>query len=992
MIGKQISHYQILEKLGEGGMGVVYKAHDTSLNRNVALKFLHSSLTKDEPTRKRFVIEAQAASLLDHPNICTIHEVNETSDGQLFICMAYYEAESLSEKIKKGPLPLDEAVDIIAQIARGLERAHENKIIHRDIKPGNILITNRGEVKIVDFGLAKLADIRLTRSASSMGTAAYMCPEQIRGKGVDQRCDIWALGVVFYEMLTSHLPFNEEYPEPMMYAIVNEEPIPLSNYLKDVPELLGVIVGKLLSKDIAKRYQNVEELFDDLVKLKPGLDTVDKSSFGTMISRKSKRIPIPKIFIPFVIILILFTGFFLLKNNIISFSVNESKPIAVISFENQTGDKQYDYLQKAIPNLLITSLEQYGSLRIATWERLNDLLKQKGIRDVDIIDPELGFDICQMDGIETIVLGSFTKAGEVFALDIKMLDVKSKELLKSTRTHGRGISSILTNQIDELSINIYQELGFSDQNGKSIRPLSEVTTSSMEAYNYFIRGRDEFDKRNIENSRQFLEKAVRLDTTFATAYSYLAKAYYTLGNPKAGSIALQKAKNYSEKATEKERLYIQVVSAIFLENNSEKRFDLEQKIIEKYPQEKRAYLDLAYYYYTRKKMYTQALEMLNKVIKLDPNFGLAYNQLAFTYMEMGEYQKAIKSFERYAAINPGDANVFDSMGELYIRMGELDQALTMYREAIEVESYYVPAYKTVAYIYALKEDYNHAMTWIDQYIKIAPSEGIQARGHLYKGFYYFWLGRFEKLKQELQIATDYYGAVENLDGIAYVNWSKGWYYFYLGEMVNGRKYFKEWFNFREKYYPQYTAGNKTEFNFFLGITDLHTGKIDSAKFRLKEMKKLLSKVDLENMDRLKFYYDVFELEFLLSQNSTEKAISISDKLSPLQIPPIGITSLISYNLPFPNLRDFSARAYQRMGDLGKALSEYEKLIKFNPKSKERRLIHPIFYFKLAKLYQERGNRDKAIDNYQKFLEIWKKADEDLPEIIEANNSMKKLKL
>jgi tetratricopeptide (TPR) repeat protein len=775
-----------------------------------------------------------------------------------------------------------------------------------------------------------------------------------------------------------------------MYAIVNEELTPLSKYLKDVPELLEEIVGKLLSKDITKRYQNVNEFFDDLVKLKPGLDKIDSSGFGTMILRKSRKIPNLKIVFPVLILLILFIGFFLLRNNIFRPSANTPKPIAIISFENQTGDKQYDYLQKAIPNLLITSLEQYGNLRVATWERLNDLVKQRGMQDVENIDPDLGFDICKMDGIESIVLGSFTKAGEVFALDIKILNVRSKELIKSARTQGSGISSILTNQIDELSIGISEKLGPSDRKGESIRSLSEVTTSSMEAYNYFIRGRDEFEKRNIENSRQFLEKAVKLDTTFATALSYLAKAYYTLGNPKAGSVVLQKAKNYSEKATEKERLHIQVASAIFLENNSEKRFDLEHTIIEKYSQEKRTYLDLAYYCYTRRKLYIQALEMLNKVIKLDSNFGLAYNQLALTYMEMGNYQQALKSFEHYASVNPGDANVFDSMGELYIRMGDLDQALDRYQEAAEVESQYFPAYRTAAYIYALKEDYDQTMTWIDQYIKIAPSEGVKARGHLYKGFYCFWLGRFKQLQRELQTATDCYTAVENQDGLAYVSWSEGWYYFYLRDMINGRKHFKEWFNYREKYYPQYAARHKAELDFFLGVADLHTGKIDSSKYRLKEMKELLSKVDLENMDRLKFYYDIFELEFLLSQSLNKKAVSISPKLPPLQIPPIGITSLITYNLPFMNLRDFSARAYQHMGHLDKAISEYEKLIKFNPKSKERRLIHPTVYFKLAKLYQERGNRDKAIENYQKFLEIWKKADEDLPEIIEANNSLKKL--
>ncbi|MEJ2635551.1 MAG: protein kinase [Calditrichia bacterium] len=988
MIGKTISHYKIIDRLGEGGMGVVYKALDTSLNRKVALKFLHPHLTKDESTRKRFMIEAQAASALDHPNICTIHEVNETPNEELYICMAYYEGESLRQKIKKGPIPFDDALNIIFQIAQGLKAAHDEKIIHRDIKPGNILITERGEAKIVDFGLAKLAEISLTKSASSMGTAAYMCPEQIRGKVVDHRCDIWALGVVFYEMLTGHLPFKEEYPEPMMYAIVNEKPTSLSQYLKNVPELLQAVIDNLLNKDRVRRYQNIKEFLDDLIKLEPELKSNDKNSYPKMIYKRSKGILNRKIVIIVGIMLVLSAGFLLLENSIYNSNKFRPRHLVVISFENQTGEKQYDYLQKAIPNLLITSLEQNDNLSVATWERLNDLLKQKGMDNVDVINPELGFDICESDGIETIILGSYTKAGEVFALDVKMLDVESKELLQSSRTNGYGISSILTSQIDDLSLNILKKLGISNEMGKSIRPLSEVTTNSMEAYNYFIRGRDEWEKRNIVNSRRFFERAVKFDTTFATAYSYLAKAYYTLSNPKAGKEALLKAKNYSDKATEKEKLYIEVTSAIFLENNSEKRFDLEHKIIEKYPQEKRAHLDLAYYCYARRKLYAQALDSYKKVLELDPNFGLAYNQLALTYMEMGNYEKAIKTFECYASLNPGDANVFDSMGELYIRMGDFDRALAKYKEATEVESQYVAAFKTIAYIYALKEDYNQTMAWIDQYIKIAPSEGIKARGHLYKGFYCFWLGRFEQSQRELKIAADYYAVVEEQDGLADLNWSKGWYSFYLGDMSNGRKYFKEWFNFREKNYPQFTIRHKTEFYFFIGLINLHTGKIDSAKVRREEMRKLLSRVDLENLDRLRFYYDIFNLEFLLSQDSAQKAISISEKLSALQIPPIGLTSLIHYNLPFSNLRDFSARANLRMGNINEAITVYEKLIAFNPRrSKDRRLIHPTYYFRLAKLYEQKGVVDKAIEYYRKFLEIWKKADEGLPEIVEANKSL-----
>ena len=225
MIGETVSHYKIIEKLGEGGMGVVYKAEDTKLKREVALKFLPPEFTRDPEAKKRFLHEAQAASSLQHRNICTIHEIDETSAGQVFISMDFYKGESLREKISRRPLPLNDVIDIASQLARGLDKAHEAGITHRDIKPANILITEQNEVKIIDFGLAKLTDrTKVTRSGSTLGTVAYMSPEQLHGKKVDQRTDIWSLGVVLYQMITGILPFKGEYEQALSYAILNKEP------------------------------------------------------------------------------------------------------------------------------------------------------------------------------------------------------------------------------------------------------------------------------------------------------------------------------------------------------------------------------------------------------------------------------------------------------------------------------------------------------------------------------------------------------------------------------------------------------------------------------------------------------------------------------------------------------------------------------------------------------------------------------------------------
>ncbi len=266
MIGKTISHYKILEELGRGGMGVVYKAEDTKLQRIVALKFLPVSMTRDERARERFVHEARAASALDHPNICTIHEIDETEEGNTFIVMAYYEGETLKEKIERGPLEIEEALDIVCQISEGLHEAHEKEIVHRDIKPANIALTTRDQVKIMDFGLAKLrGQTILTREGTTLGTVSYMSPEQARGEEVDHRTDIWSLGVVLYEMITGKRPFKGDYEQAVIYSILNEDPETPSSIRKDIPLPLEGIILQALKKEPADRFQSVREFQRALV-------------------------------------------------------------------------------------------------------------------------------------------------------------------------------------------------------------------------------------------------------------------------------------------------------------------------------------------------------------------------------------------------------------------------------------------------------------------------------------------------------------------------------------------------------------------------------------------------------------------------------------------------------------------------------------------------------------------------------------------------------
>ena len=370
MIGLTISHYKILEKLGEGGMGVVYKAQDLKLDRLVALKFLPPHLAADEQDKQRFIHEAKAASSLDHPNICTVYEIDETPDGQVFIAMAAYEGTTLDKKIKVGPLKLDEAHDIAIQVAEGLQAAHDKGIVHRDIKTSNVMVTEKGQAKIMDFGLARTTgSIQLTKSGATIGTVPYMSPEQARGEKVDHRSDIWSLGVVIYEMMTGRLPFQSAYSEAVVYSILNENPPPLTSLRSDVPMELERIVTKCLQKDCSHRYQHADELISDIARLQETNSrsgTVAKGVAAPVKWNKRSRIVA---FALAIFIIVIGAGWWALNRYLSTeepaATPTATKSIAVLPFVNMSSDKEDEYFSDGMTEELINALSKLEGLRVA---------------------------------------------------------------------------------------------------------------------------------------------------------------------------------------------------------------------------------------------------------------------------------------------------------------------------------------------------------------------------------------------------------------------------------------------------------------------------------------------------------------------------------------------------------------------------------------------------------------------------------------------------
>jgi len=993
MIGKTVSHYRILEKLGEGGMGVVYKAEDVKLKRIVALKFLPPKALDSEDEKDRFLKEARAAASLDDTNICTVHEIDE-ADDRTFIAMAYIEGQSLKQKIASGPLKIDEAVGIAIQIASGLHDAHESGIVHRDIKNGNIMVTTKGQVKIMDFGVAKLTkETSVTEAGTTIGTAAYMSPEQTRGEGVDHRTDIWSLGVVLYEMITGQKPFQGDYEQAVVYSILNEEPEPMTGLRSGVPMELERIVGKALIKDPAERYQHVDELLVDLKRLRREGETTSKVQPLQPAEKESRRRRLKRIGIPVGIAAVVALAFLFLRPFIFEqVLVSSPKPIAVISFENQTGDERYDYLQTAIPNLLITNLESSKYLSVTTWERMRDLLKQIGREGVTLIDRDTGFELCQRDGIEAIVLGSFTMAGDMFATDVKVLDVDTKELLASVNSRGRGVGSILEKQIDELSKGISRGFGISERKLETEElSIADVTTNSMEAYNYFLRGRDEYEKFYFEDARGFLDKAVEIDSTFAVAYLYLARVDAMLGDVRERDESFEKAKRFSQKATEKDRLLIEASYAGTIEQDEEKMFDILKETAKKYPKEKRVFIDLAAYHLRKRDApgsVEDAIRACERALELDADFGAAINMLAYLYTEKGEFEKAIEYFEKYASVSPGDANPFDSMGETYLRWGRFDDAIAKYEEALSVKPDFGADWK-IGYIYALREDYEAARRWTDQYVAALPSPGREMDGHALRSFYSYWLGDLDKAFEELDELRRLAESLENEGVLRYCDWFAAWIYYDVGQTERSREYMIRQFESSVKELPKRVAEITAGHAIRIGWIDLKERKLESARTNLALADSLIAEMPPSEQEGYKRNYNYLHAEILMAEGGPEKAVTVLKQTEPQKTPYMHPLDVVAYNTDC--YRDRLARAYRQKGDLNKAVAEYERLISLDPEKRGRFLVQPRFRYRLAKLYEEKGLLAQAVRQYDIFLGLWKDADADRPEVRDARRRLAELK-
>jgi serine/threonine protein kinase/tetratricopeptide (TPR) repeat protein len=678
MIGDTISHYKILSKLGEGGMGVVYKAEDTKLKRIVALKFLPPELTRDIDAKERFVHEAQAASALDHPNICTIHEIDETDEGQTFIAMACYEGESLKDKIGRGPLKLKDALDIAVQIARGLSEAHGQGIVHRDIKPANILMTKDGLVKIADFGLAKLARTKLTKTGRTLGTAQYMSPEQARGEGVDSRSDIFSLGAVLYEMITGKTAFPSEYEPATLYAIMNQDPEPLTALRSGVPMELERIVKKTLAKKPAERYQHADDLIVDLKNVAQTPESGVRTGTRRFPAGPS-RLPRMRWIVgtSVVIVAIAISGYLIFAGKHVTQkpartasttptgAPNWADSIAVLPFKDFSPQKDQEYFCDGMTDDIITKLSNIRDLKVIS--RTSAMRYKETTKSIREIGTELG--------VSTVLEGSIQKEKDRIRVNAQLIRTADDAHLWAT-TYDRKLESVFDIQ-DEISIAIVDalkmKLTLRDKQG-----MNERSIDNVDAYQWYLKANAEwyrFTESALDSAVVYLQRAQDIAGDNAVLYSYMARIYFQYVNIGARQEDyIQKAEAYAKKALALD------------------------------PDCAQAYVALADIETTGNPQ--EAVRLYKRALSLNPNNTDALKRLvSILTITFGKASIAMPFFERLKQIDPMDPWNYMLQGFLYFFDGRKEPAVEQFRRVCQAD----PGNLTARFFYALGLTYENKL-------------------------------------------------------------------------------------------------------------------------------------------------------------------------------------------------------------------------------------------------------------------------------------------
>ena len=955
-------------------MGVVYKAHDTKLNRTIALKFLPQYLTSDAQEKERFYHEARAASALMHPNVTVIHEINEY-EGRLFLAMELVEGKTLKKLVDDDTLSVKKTLDIVIQCCEGLAAAHEKGIVHRDIKSDNIMITPKGQVKIMDFGLAKVKGAtKLTKLGSTLGTAAYMSPEQAQGEEVDARSDIFSFGVVCYELLTTKLPFKGEHQAALMYSLINEEPSPIARFNEKVTPELERIVSKAIAKDRDDRYQHIDEMLADVRRERKQLEYA-RAGYASMFSitasasaippkkKSMMRYLIPASAVGVIIIALVIFNPFNLQISTQQSNAAELNSLAVMYFENVADPQDQDKTAKMITSLLITGLSESKSLNVISTQRLYDILKQLGKEDSKVIDKGIASEVAKKAGVGIVITGEILQSKPSIILTAEISEVDGGKILAAEKVAGMPGDDIFS-LVDKLSASIRKNLLSSQQSeSEPGKTVADVTTHSPEAYKEYLLGVEYVNKLYRREAADHFRKAIDIDSTFAMAYYRLA---FQTNEFALRRSYVQKALQYSNRVTRRERDLLKIAESSIVKNSPEEVLRRAEEFVSNYPDEKEGYVFLGRNLSARGD-YQKAIASFLKVTELDPFYKIAYNTLAYAYDDAGDFDKSIWAINKYIALASDEANPYDSRGDLYAKHGKLTEAIESYRKALTIKPDYYESLEKLGRMYVYSKRYPAADSCF-QSLSVCDDRTWRINGYYDVAGLAIYQGKF---KTALSIANRLQnGAAGELrpSEIPGIYGGRASVYAAMKNFALALREIEESNRLQRKENMNAPLYSLPSYGAYLA----QNNDLRKAEEVANELKRDIERTDTTQMDS--YWRIVAEIE-RMKRNT--------------------LASLSAWQKSAKNKQSYYrhvmlGRAYAEANKLSEAVKEFEWLQGdfLNP---GRMGVGTLLYYYSGLAYEKSGWNDKAISQYEEFLEVLKNADTITPEIEDARARLAKLK-